>query len=85
MVTTKEMLAASIIGEEFVKYGEARGQAESARAFIRDLAADRLSGDAGLAWLDQVTDPACLQAIFRALLAARDPDAARAVLDSYQP
>lgn len=85
MVTTKEMLAASIIGEEFIEYGRAEGEADSARTFIRDLAADRMPGETDLAWLEQVTDPARLKAIFRALLAARDTEAARAVLAAHRP
>ena len=84
MVTTKEVLMASPIGEELVKYGREEGREEgeliAARQYITLLVESRFPSLIDRDVIDTITDPAVMQELFHALLRATDPAEARAAI-----
>jgi hypothetical protein len=80
MVTTKEVLMASPIGEELVEYGREEGELIAARQYVTLLVESRFPSLIERDVIETITDPAIMQELFHALLGATDPAEARAAI-----
>lgn len=96
MVTTKDLMRASVVGEELIEEGFERGVEhgieqgiekgiergrQMTRRHIRGLLASRIPSAIDSAWLDSIGDIDRLDRLFDELLAARDEAEARAALE----
>ena len=88
MVSTKDVLQASPIGEELVEYGRQEGRQEGreegqliqARKTLTILAEDRFPGVLESRVVSSLVDLGTIQILFRALIAAANLDDARAAV-----
>jgi hypothetical protein len=84
MVTTKEVLQASPIGEELVEYGRHEGQLSEAHRGLAVLVEIRFPGLIAGSAIGNLTDLDTIRGLFRALASASDLDHARSTVARIQ-